>query len=208
MALSWPRRGRDRPIPAGYRTRGDARPNFHWCSPLRGGFWPSCPEERGPPSHTTAQNARANTRELENPPSGKKRVAHNGSEPTLPPPSPLPSALLRPPFRDPLYTGDGARVCHWEFPKYISPCVLLSGEEWPEFHSFLHLFLRFHKRREGDRVSGSLFIIRRGATLYPASGRSRGLFSLASRATASCARHCGRKEKLGKIRVAPGKSVF
>lgn len=73
---------------------------------------------------------------------------------------PLPSGLLCPPCRDPLYINDGARVCHWEFPKYISPCVLLSGEEWPEFHSFLHLFLRFHKRREGDRVSGSHFIRR------------------------------------------------
>lgn len=36
----------------------------------------------------------------------------------------------------------------------------MSGEEWPEFHSFLHLFLRFHKRRKGDRISGSLFTTR------------------------------------------------
>jgi len=89
---------------------------------------------------------------LENSPSerGKKRVAHNGSE-AIPPASTIrPSAT-------PFYTDDGARVCHWEFPKYISPYVLLSSEEWPEFHSFLHLFLRFHKRREGDRISGSLF---------------------------------------------------
>lgn len=56
----------------------------------------------------------------------------------------------------PFYTDDGARVCHWEFPKYISPCVLLSGEEWPEFHSFFHLFLRFHKRREGKIVFRAL----------------------------------------------------
>lgn len=44
----------------------------------------------------------------------KKRVAHNRSVPTLPPSS---SRL----FATPLYTGGVARVCHWEFPKYISP---------------------------------------------------------------------------------------
>jgi len=141
----------------GYRARGGGRPNFHWCSP-QGWFLAELPRRKGPFAHDgTKRFALIHVRlgtTLENPPSKKKnRVAHNGSEATPPASSIRPSAT-------PFYTDDGARVCHWEFPKYISPCVLLSGEEWPEFHSFLHLFLRFHKRREGDRISGSLFTTR------------------------------------------------
>jgi len=98
-------------------------------------------------------------------------------------------------------------VCHWEFPKYISPCVLLSAEEWPEFHSFLHLFLRFHKRREGDRVSGSLFIIRRGASLPRVRAKPGALSSRFASQRVLRAWHCGKEEKLGKIRVASGESA-
>lgn len=145
---------------------------------LRGGFWPSCPEERVPPrARRSHKTLRANTRTyalLETHPPRKEkkkrkreRVAHNGSVPIPPrlypalPPPPL--YTVRPTLR--------ARVCHWEFPKYISPCVLLSTEEWPEFHSFLHLFLRFYKRREGDRVSG--LSLRRRALALRYAGQPR-----------------------------------
>lgn len=165
--------------------RGGGRSNFHWCSP-QGWFLAELPRRKGPFAHDGTKrfvliHVRLGTT-LENPPSEreKKRVAHNGSE-AIPPASAIrPSAT-------PFYTDDSARVCHWEFPKYISPYVLLLGEEWPEFHSFLHLFLRFHKRREGDRISGSLFTTR-CILLRPCSGFFLHEFPLALQTARFCRR--------------------
>lgn len=92
----------------------------------------------------------------------RERVAHNGSVP-IPPPRLYPGLTAFPSSSSPsflFYTVRPtlrARVCHWEFPKYISPRVsYCRPKNGRNFIVFLHLFLRFHKRREGGSCFGPL----------------------------------------------------
>lgn len=57
-ALSWRDMNREVEFPtdSGDTGLGEAAGRISIGAHLRGGFWPSCPEERAP-SHTTAQNA-------------------------------------------------------------------------------------------------------------------------------------------------------
>lgn len=83
---------------------------------LRGGFWPSCPEERGPFAHDGTKRRSAlihvhGVRDARKPTlqrgRKKKRVAHNGSEPSL---LRLYPAFPGAPPPSTFYTG-GCRVC-------------------------------------------------------------------------------------------------